>query len=359
MEQHARRRAAGRGRTRRAVEAGDARTAGAAHARRSARDDGARRRLRRAVAEPAPRRRSRRASGFLSGLRRQPAGRRSSRKPSSSSTARCAKIAACRTCCAPTTRSSTNGWRVITRFPASTARRFRRVTLPNPDQRGGLLAQGAILATTSYPDRTSPVLRGKWLLDNIFGVYVPPPPPDVDTTLARGPARHAAADDSRAAGAASHQSGRAPAATRSSIRPASRSRTSMRSAAGARSTKRASPSMRSGTTVSGALDRRARAAFARCCSRDRERFPTTVTEKLLAYALGPPARVLRSAGGPPDRPRRGGAGLSLVVVDSWNREQSGVPDAGDPHDVPDIETLPGARCCGASAPRSRCRFSMR
>ena len=69
------------------------------------------------------------------------------------------------------------------KIPGIYGSRFRRVTLPNPDQRGGLLAQGAILSTTSYPDRTSPVLRGKWLLDNIFGVYVPPPPPDVNTTL--------------------------------------------------------------------------------------------------------------------------------------------------------------------------------
>src|SRR5438876_9011813 len=62
--------------------------------------------------------------------------------------------------------------------------RFRRVTLPDPDRRGGLLAQGALLATTSYPDRTSPVLRGKWLLNNILGLPVPPPPPGVDTNLA-------------------------------------------------------------------------------------------------------------------------------------------------------------------------------
>ena len=68
-------------------------------------------------------------------------------------------------------------------IPGIYGTRFRRVTLPNPDQRGGLLAHGALLATTSYPDRTSPVLRGKWLLDNIFGVYVPPPPANVNTTL--------------------------------------------------------------------------------------------------------------------------------------------------------------------------------
>src|SRR5207249_447616 len=69
-------------------------------------------------------------------------------------------------------------------IPGVYGSRFRRVTLPNHDQRGGLLAQGALLATTSYPDRTSPVLRGKFLLDNIFGLPVPPPPPGVDTNLA-------------------------------------------------------------------------------------------------------------------------------------------------------------------------------
>src|SRR5437667_5618097 len=69
-------------------------------------------------------------------------------------------------------------------IPGIYGSRFRRVALPNHNQRGGLLAQGALLATTSYPDRTSPVLRGKFLLDNIFGVAVPPPPPGVDTNLA-------------------------------------------------------------------------------------------------------------------------------------------------------------------------------
>ena len=56
--------------------------------------------------------------------------------------------------------------------------RFRRVTLAD-DQRGGLLGQGSILMLTSYPNRTSPVLRGKWLLDNVFGTPPPPPPPNV------------------------------------------------------------------------------------------------------------------------------------------------------------------------------------
>jgi hypothetical protein len=46
-------------------------------------------------------------------------------------------------------------------------------------QRGGLLGQGSVLLVTSYPNRTSPVLRGKWLLENILGTPPPPPPPGV------------------------------------------------------------------------------------------------------------------------------------------------------------------------------------
>jgi len=72
-------------------------------------------------------------------------------------------------------------------IPGIYGSRFRRVTVPRHDQRGGLLAMGALLATTSYPDRTSPVLRGKFLLNNIFGLSVPPPPPGVDTNLETKP----------------------------------------------------------------------------------------------------------------------------------------------------------------------------
>ena len=68
-------------------------------------------------------------------------------------------------------------------IPGVYGSRFRRVTLPNLAERGGLLGQGALLTLTSYPNRTSPVLRGKWLLDNILGTPVPAPPPDVDTNL--------------------------------------------------------------------------------------------------------------------------------------------------------------------------------
>ena len=55
---------------------------------------------------------------------------------------------------------------------------FRRVTLAN-EARRGLLGQGSILTVTSHGNRTSPVVRGKWVLDNLLGAPPPPPPPNV------------------------------------------------------------------------------------------------------------------------------------------------------------------------------------
>jgi len=56
---------------------------------------------------------------------------------------------------------------------------FRRVSFPADSPRGGLLGQGSILTLTSYPTRTSPVLRGKYVLDNLLATPPPPPPADV------------------------------------------------------------------------------------------------------------------------------------------------------------------------------------
>ena len=57
--------------------------------------------------------------------------------------------------------------------------RFRRVALDEDSRRGGLLRHGSVLAVTSYATRTSPIIRGVWVLDNIFGAPPPPPLPDV------------------------------------------------------------------------------------------------------------------------------------------------------------------------------------
>jgi hypothetical protein len=63
---------------------------------------------------------------------------------------------------------------------------FRRITLgPDMDFRRGLLGKAAFLTTTSKPERTSPVTRGKWIMTNILGVSPPPPPADVPPLPAR------------------------------------------------------------------------------------------------------------------------------------------------------------------------------
>src|SRR5215470_5112831 len=68
--------------------------------------------------------------------------------------------------------------------------RFRRVSLPPDSVRRGLLGQGSILTDTSRANRTSPVIRGKWILENIFGAPPPAPPANVpDLKDERDPAK--------------------------------------------------------------------------------------------------------------------------------------------------------------------------
>ena len=89
--------------------------------------------------------------------------------------------------------------------------RFRRVPLTPESRRGGLLRQGSVLSVTSYATRTSPVLRGVFVLRNILGAPPPPPPPNVptldeSTTAANLPMRERlAAHRSNAACASCHR----------------------------------------------------------------------------------------------------------------------------------------------------------
>src|SRR5262249_38525135 len=64
---------------------------------------------------------------------------------------------------------------------------FRRVTVRDENRRG-LLSKASILIVTSYPTRTSPTLRGKWLLENVLGAPPPPPPNDVPSLKDNGSA---------------------------------------------------------------------------------------------------------------------------------------------------------------------------
>jgi hypothetical protein len=162
--------------------------------------------------------------------------------------------------------------------------RFRRVELHNPDQRGGLLAHGALLATTSYPDRTSPVLRGKWLLDNIFGVQVPPPPANVDTTLAE--IRPGTVPPTIRERLAQHRSNPACASCHAVIDPPGFALEHFDATGRWRTIDEAGkPVDATGTTATGETIE-GLAGLRALLLQQPDRFPTTVTEKLLAYALG-------------------------------------------------------------------------
>ena len=81
--------------------------------------------------------------------------------------------------------------------------RFRRVTLSPESRRGGLLRHGSVLSVTSYATRTSPVIRGVYVLDNIFGA--PPPPPLPNVPVARREHRLRQPSDAREARCAPQQ----------------------------------------------------------------------------------------------------------------------------------------------------------
>ena len=168
-------------------------------------------------------------------------------------------------------------------IPGIYGSRFRRVTLTDPARRGGLLAAGAVLATTAYPDRTSPVLRGKWLVDNIFGTPVPPPPPGVDTDLEDDPG---AVPTSMRERLAQHRQNPACAGCHSVIDPLGFALEHFDVIGGWRTVdERGLPIDATGMTAGGvAID--GLAGLRALLLDDPERFPRTVTEKLLAYALG-------------------------------------------------------------------------
>jgi hypothetical protein len=168
-------------------------------------------------------------------------------------------------------------------IPGIYGSRFRRVTLTNREQRGGLLAHGAILATTSYPDRTSPVLRGKWLLNNIFGLAAPPPPPGVDTNLESKPGIPPASMRERLA---RHRQNPACNGCHSVIDPLGFALENFDAIGAWRTVDESGhPIDATGMTVSGAQVQGLSGLRALLLAQP-EQFPRTITEKLLAKALG-------------------------------------------------------------------------
>jgi hypothetical protein len=162
---------------------------------------------------------------------------------------------------------------------------FRRVQLPNLEQRGGLLGQAGLLAVSSYADRTSPVLRGKWLLDNIIGDPPKPPPPGVDTSLeeeANTPASRTASIRERLS---QHRDDRQCATCHSVIDPLGFSLENFDATGKWRTVdERGNPIDPSGTLPSG-VELNGLSSLRNALLAQPEQFVGTLTEKLLAYAL--------------------------------------------------------------------------
>jgi hypothetical protein len=161
--------------------------------------------------------------------------------------------------------------------------RFRRVTLPD-DARRGLLGHGSVLTATSVGNRTSPVKRGKWILENLLGAAVPLPPPGVETNL----------EESTAAGVGPtslrqrlerHRANASCASCHAVMDPIGFSLENFDLAGKWRETDggvpvNASGKLADGTPLSGP------ASLRRALLDRREAFATTASEKFLTYALG-------------------------------------------------------------------------
>ena len=159
--------------------------------------------------------------------------------------------------------------------------RFRRVVLDDP-ARGGLLGHGSVLTVTSHANRTSPVVRGKWVLENVLGTPPPPPPPDVPPLEAAAAGRTLTMREAMER----HRANPVCASCHRVMDPlglalepfdaVGRRRTPNET----RAAMDLSGALPDGTVFDGPAGLRA-ALLAR-----PERFVTTVTEKLLTYAVG-------------------------------------------------------------------------
>jgi hypothetical protein len=161
--------------------------------------------------------------------------------------------------------------------------RFRRVALTD-ENRFGLLGKGGILLASSYPNRTSPVLRGQWLLENVLGVPPASPPPDVEALVENVEGREASTVRARLE---AHRTNPSCNACHGIIDPlgfalenfdaVGRWRTIDREA---RAPIDASGVLIDGTAVTGPVELR-QALLTR-----PDQFVQTLTEKLMTYALG-------------------------------------------------------------------------
>jgi hypothetical protein len=159
---------------------------------------------------------------------------------------------------------------------------FRRVDLGKDHVRGGLLGQGSILTVTSYANRTSPVLRGKWILENLLGTPVPPPPQNVPPLPENSPGAKVLTFRERIV---QHRANPACASCHQLMDPVGLSTENFDAIGRWRTSENGAPidasgGLPDGSTFDGAIGLR-KAVLNR-----PDLFVTTMTEKLLTYALG-------------------------------------------------------------------------
>jgi mono/diheme cytochrome c family protein len=170
-------------------------------------------------------------------------------------------------------------------IPSIYGTRFQRVTLPAGSARGGLLGQGSILTLSSYPTRTSPVLRGKWILQNIFGTIPPEPPPNIPALPEPG---EAGRSRSVRALLEEHRKNPSCSACHAAMDPLGFALENFDAIGAWRTTADSGESLDvSGVMPNGALFDGPAGLRALLLSH-KERFVTILTEKLMAYALGRP-----------------------------------------------------------------------
>ena len=161
--------------------------------------------------------------------------------------------------------------------------RFRRVTLDSDHPRGGLLGHGGLLMVTSHPNRTSPVLRGKWLLETILGAPPPEPPPNVPGLPDRGEGGEPASVRDRLE---QHRANPVCASCHAPMDPLGFALENFDAIGSWRATSVAGlPIDASATMPSGAQFEGPAGLRSVLLSRGED-FAGTVTEKLLAYAIG-------------------------------------------------------------------------
>ena len=161
--------------------------------------------------------------------------------------------------------------------------RFRRVMLGEDSVRGGLLGQGSILTVTSYANRTSPVLRGKWILENIIGTPPPPPPPNVPPLKDSNAGGKALSMRERMA---QHRANPACSGCHQLMDPAGLSMENFDAIGRWRTRTEAGTAVDSSGGLPGGYTFEGMAGLRKALLSRPELFVTTATEKLLTYALG-------------------------------------------------------------------------